>query len=121
MGGDRRGDPVCRTDVIRHLVAPVVWATWAMSPGHPVLPTSHPRTSTGFSTPVNVVTSLQRVNCHSALQALGLTGLALNSTREVRDLVVQAAPLSHQRANFAVCVHDCGVVPVAEMLANLGQ
>src|SRR5947209_13838003 len=47
--------------------------------------------------------------------------LRLDPVCQLAHLVVDRAPLRHQRPDLAVCVHDCRVVPPAELLADLGQ
>jgi len=56
---------------------------------------------------------------HTARSAL--TRLCLDPGREVGYLVVETAPLGHQLANLALCVHDGGVIAPAEGLADSRQ
>ena len=48
-------------------------------------------------------------------------GLLLDPVGQLGDLVVDRAAFGHQLTDLAVGVHDRRVVPVAEVLADLGQ
>ncbi len=48
-----------------------------------------------------------------------LLGLGLDSVGQFRYLVKNAAALTHEGANLAICVHHRGVVAPTKLLANL--
>src|SRR5699024_4741393 len=97
--------------------------------GYPLKWSVPPPLSTTLSTAVYgaiVPGMVVRISAGSAAAAGGAVGpsasvLLLDPVRQFRHLVVGGPALGHELGDFAVGVHDGGVVPVAEDLADLRQ